>query len=99
MFNESKTQQQHFYLRPLHQNYMIDTVCTFDMVKFLSIISDHNLTWGQHNIDFVIPNLARRIVYFFRRLKNCVGIKYVRTAYFAHFQTIVKYGLLLWFKQ
>lgn len=82
---------------------MIDTVCTFDMVKFLNIISDHGLSWGQHNIDnvdFVIPNLNRRIVNFLRRLKNCVGINYVRTAYFAHFEKIiVKYGLLLWFKQ
>lgn len=77
---------------------MIGTVCTFD-VKFLSIISDHNLTWEQHNTDFVIENLARRTVYFLRRLMSFLGINYVRTTYFAHFETIVKVNLLLWFKQ
>lgn len=64
MFNESEKTTTKCYLIPLHENYMIYTVCTFDTVKFVSIISDHNLTWGQHNIDFVIQNLARRIVYF-----------------------------------
>ncbi|PSN49525.1 hypothetical protein C0J52_24761, partial [Blattella germanica] len=36
------------------------------------------------------------IVYLFRRLKFILPHEYIRGAYFAYFQSIIKYGLLLW---
>lgn len=92
LLNEAKTQSICFRLRPLPQNQILQN--HLESVKFLGIYFDSTLTWG-HHIDYITPRLSRTI-YLLRRLTHCVKYDYVRTAYFAYFQSIIRYGLLLW---
>lgn len=92
LLNKSKTENVIFSLRP-YDNELVD----FDIVnsvKFLGIYVDHQLNWGRH-IDYVKMRLSR-VVYLIGRLKQCVTVNYIRSAYFAFFQSIMKYCLLLW---
>ena len=88
LLNESKTQELLFSLR--------DKPCTKnnDDIKFLGIVVDSQLTWKPH-IKYVSGKLSR-VIYLLKNLKNHVPISYVRTAYFAFFQSIISYGILLW---
>lgn len=85
--NESKTQQSLFSLRDLPIEHL-------SSVKFLGVIIDSKLSWEPH-IKYVSVKLSR-VVYLLRNLKNHVPLNYVRSAYFAFFQSVITYGLLLW---
>ena len=63
----------------------------------LNITVDTKLNWESH-IDKINKRLSR-ILDLLRNLKYCIGLVpkiYLRTAYFAYFHSILKYGLLLW---
>lgn len=92
LLNEDKTQSIYFSLRPLPRDQIPpDNV---DSVKFLGVHIDSTLNWG-HHIDYITPKLSRTI-YLLRRLSNCLDSTNIKTAYFAYFQSIIRYGLLLW---
>lgn len=63
-----------------------------DFVKFLGVLIDKQLTWSQH-ID-QLTNRLSRIVFLFSRLVHYVPFDYVKSAYFALFQSIASYGLI-----
>jgi hypothetical protein len=88
VLNDSKTQQMCFSLRdlPVKNNS--------DGVKFLGLYLDSKLTWEPH-VNFISIKLSR-VIYLIRKLKDCVPDNYVRSAYFAFFQSIISYGILLW---
>lgn len=88
LLNDSKTQQMYFSLRNLPTDNNIRSV------KFLGLYLDSKLNWEMH-IDFVATKISR-VIYLLRNLKLCVSDDYVRSAYFAFFQSIISYGLLLW---
>lgn len=92
LLNENKTENVIFSLRP-YDNELADHGVV-DSVKFLGVHVDHQLTWGKH-IDYLKSRLSR-VVYLIGRLKHCVTTNSVRMAYFAFFQSIIKYCLLLW---
>ncbi|XP_049797500.1 uncharacterized protein LOC126214900 [Schistocerca nitens] len=62
--------------------------------KFLGIVLDNSLTWNSH-VDHIVVRLSR-VIYLLKRLMCCVTFEYVRTAYFAFFQSVLRYGLILW---
>lgn len=83
--NENKTETIIFTLKHLNQN---------KSVKLLGIFVDSKLTWESH-IDYVCIKLSRAL-YLLRNLKTFMPRTYVKDAYFAFFQSIILYGLLLW---
>lgn len=88
LLNDSKTQKIWFSLRDVPCNISDDTV------KFLGLYMDCKLSWEPH-IKYIANKLSR-VIYLLRNLKNCVPDSYVRSAYFAFFQSIISYGILLW---
>lgn len=88
MLNESKTQQMVFSLREMPNEDNLNSV------KFLGVIIDNKLTWEPH-IIYISKKLSR-VIYLLKQLKNHIPIKYLRSAYFAFFQSIILYGILFW---
>jgi len=89
--NGQKTQAVIFGLRPYPATLAPETC---DVVKFLGVHVDHQLTWSYH-IKHVCIRLSR-LVFLFRRLRNLVPQDYLRSAYFAFFQSILSYGIIFW---
>lgn len=86
--NDSKTQQMTFSLRidPVSQDP--------ESIKFLGLYMDSKLSWEPH-LKYICTRLSR-VIYLLRKLKDCVPDNYVKSAYFAFFQSIISYGILLW---
>lgn len=88
LFYNSKTEQLNFNLRrglPINNP---------ESVKFLGIHMDSKLTWEPH-IKYISSKLSR-VIYLLKSLSGLVPIKYLRTAYFSFFHSIMSYGLILW---
>ena len=60
----------------------------------MGIFLDHNLTWMSH-IKHISSKLSR-VLFLLRELKDFVPNEHVKSAYFAFFQSVILYGLLLW---
>lgn len=86
--NDNKTQQMFFSLRNMPQ------INCPDSVKFLGLYIDCKLSWESH-VKYLSVRLSR-VIYLIRKLKSCVPVNYVRSAYFAFFHSIISYGILLW---
>jgi len=86
MLNNDKTQEIIFTLR---KENIVPT-----SAKLLGITLDSKLTWGPHVAT--VCNKLSRVLFLLRRLKDCVSLDYLRTAYLAFFQGVVLYGLKLW---
>jgi len=63
-------------------------------IRYLGIIYDNNLRWDLH-INNIIGKL-RCIIFKFVKLKNLFPLKLLRKTYFAFYQSIFQYGLLVW---
>ena len=84
VLNESKTESITFKIKAEEsQNF-----------KMLGVYLDSKLSWAKH-IDYVCNKLSR-VLYMLRHLKLIVPYNYLRVAYFAYFQSIMKYGLIIW---
>lgn len=88
MLNENKTQHMIFSLRDLPLDHSLTSV------KFLGVHIDGKLTWETH-IDYICGRISR-VIYLLKQLKNHVPEKYVRSAYFSFFQSVILYGILIW---
>jgi hypothetical protein len=62
--------------------------------RLLGITLDQRLTWIPH-IENVCSKLSR-VIYLLRNLKDLVPKHYLRMCYFAFFQSVYTYGLVLW---
>lgn len=63
-------------------------------IRYLGIIIDNNLRWNYH-----INNLVGKLRYSlhkFIKLKNILPVETLRMIYFAFYQSICQYGLLVW---
>jgi hypothetical protein len=63
-------------------------------IRYLGIIFDNNLRWNFH-----IHNLVGKLRYSLHKfilLKDILSVEIVRTIYFSFYQSIRKYGLLVW---
>uniref|UniRef100_A0A1B6M019 Reverse transcriptase domain-containing protein n=1 Tax=Graphocephala atropunctata TaxID=36148 RepID=A0A1B6M019_9HEMI len=91
LLNKDKTKRLLFNLR--HNSDSLDDGFS-NIVKFLGINLDKNLTWGAH-IDCLNKRLSR-VVYLLSRLNDIIPVNYIRAAYFAFFQSVFRYGLVLY---
>lgn len=95
LLNEDKTKQIIFSLRSIdNEACVVNKIENVLSIKFLGIHFDDHLTWGPH-IDYLTTKLSS-ITYLIRRLTFCVSSSCVRYAYFAYFQSLIRYGLILW---
>ena len=63
-------------------------------LKCLGIWLDPNLSWNTH-VEYVTKKLSKGL-YLLRRLSTCVDTGVLLTVYFAHIQSILCYGVMLW---
>lgn len=91
LLNQDKTQNIIFSLR--HTNNSSQNQKFSKTVKFLGVFIDDLLTWTPH-IDYLTTRLSR-VIYLLGRLNNVVPQNYIRSAYFAYFQSVFRYGLIL----
>lgn len=95
LLNKEKTQNLIFTLNQnLVPSYYNEQNGFVSSAKFLGLYVDGQLTWNTH-IDHLTTRLSR-VIYLLSRLKNLVPLTYVKTAYYAYFQSIFRYGLILW---
>jgi hypothetical protein len=87
--NEEKTKKLLVSLRP---NFNMED-CE-EAVKLLGIIIDSRLSWS-HHIDEVCKRLSR-VIFLLANLRKHVTYKYMKIAYFAFFESILRYGLIVW---
>lgn len=92
ILNESKTKNILFNLKHIETNHLQFNYQ--DSAIFLGLFIDNTLNWNNH-IDYISSKLSR-VIFLLRRLTQCLEAEHVRTAYFAHFQSIIWYGLVLW---
>jgi hypothetical protein len=91
--NSNKTQRLLVSLRKVDQNH--EFVYDYEnVVSLLGIKLDSKLSWSEH-IDYVSKKLSR-VVYLLINLKRHVSNKYLKMAYFAFFESIIRYGLRIW---
>lgn len=62
--------------------------------KMLGIIVDSNLTWYSH-VNYISGRLSS-ICFLMLKVRNCIPMGTRRVVYFALFQSLMSYGLLLW---
>lgn len=62
--------------------------------KFLGVYLDKSLRWNEHE-DELAKTLSKNI-FVLRNLQNKVPSETLRTAFFALFQAILSYGILIW---
>lgn len=60
----------------------------------IGVIFDNNLRWNLHSHNIV--GKLRAITYKFNKLKNLIQKKTIRIIYFALYQSIYQYGILVW---
>lgn len=65
-----------------------------DNVKLLGITVDSNLSWKAH-IETVCKKLSR-VIFLLANLKRQVTTKYLKMSYYAFFESIIRYGLIVW---
>jgi len=63
-------------------------------IRYLGIIFDNNLRWDLHTSNLVCK--LRSIIYKFVQLNNVLPSTTIRNTYFAFYQSIIQYGLLIW---
>lgn len=90
LLNEDKTKNIIFSLKRKSNTLPINFT---DTIKFLGLTVDDHLTWNSH-IDYLSIRLSR-VVYLLKRLQSVVPENYIKTAYYSYFQSIFRYGLIL----
>lgn len=77
-------------------NLLVSThdICDFSSVKLLGIYIDNRLSW-QHHIDFLCTRLSR-VKCLLSSLRNHVTNSYLKLAYFAFFESIIRFGIVIW---
>jgi hypothetical protein len=63
-------------------------------VKFFGVIVDSELTWIRH-IKYTCSRLSR-ITFLVRKLKPIIPEGYLKTVYYALFQSVISYGIVIW---
>lgn len=88
LLNKDKTVNVIFKLRNMPDN---EVVCS-EQVKFLGMVLDDRLSWSPH-IDSLLPRLSKT-VFLLSRLMYYIPVNYVKSAYYALFQSVISYGLI-----
>jgi hypothetical protein len=79
---------------PLHitigENLFVET----NAINFLGLQLDSQLSWKPH-INYILHKLSS-VCFIMRRLSPVLNIQSLRTVYFAHFHSLVNYGIIFW---
>ena len=86
--NENKTQKILFTLTGDDGNGMEQPV------NLLGVILDNRLSWRDH-IESVCIRLSR-VIYLLRSLKSIITKEFLRSAYHAFFESVLRYGIHIW---
>jgi hypothetical protein len=70
------------------------TIIIITQTNFLGIITDDTLSWKQHT-DELIKRMSSAS-YALRQVKYSLTIETLKIICFAHINTIVSYGVILW---
>uniref|UniRef100_A0A1B6LDU6 Reverse transcriptase domain-containing protein n=1 Tax=Graphocephala atropunctata TaxID=36148 RepID=A0A1B6LDU6_9HEMI len=91
--NEAKTQQLIFGARK-EQTVHLPNVQAASEAKYLGVTIDEDLKWTSH-----LDNLCRKLstgLYVIKRIKSISDVASAKIAYFALFESNLRYGLLVW---
>ncbi|KAG8311282.1 hypothetical protein J6590_108592 [Homalodisca vitripennis] len=94
VLNEKKTLQMIYNIRKKEIEAGLPELKREENTKYLGIVIDENLTWRTH-IDQLCKKLSSG-TYVIRRTKQTSGIKTSKIAYFALFESHLRYGLAIW---
>jgi hypothetical protein len=99
VLNTNKTYTVKFlsYKAPLYPLHLIDanqTLSVTDTIQFLGLHLDSHLSWKSHT-NVLVRKLSS-VCYVMRKLSNILNIVTLRIAYFAYFQSCVKYDIIFW---
>lgn len=94
VLNEKKTLQMIYNIRKKDIEAGLPELKKEESTKYLGIVIDENLTWRTH-IDQLCKKLSSG-TYVIRRTKQTSGNKTAKTAYFALFESHLRYGLAIW---
>ncbi|KAG8301578.1 hypothetical protein J6590_108637 [Homalodisca vitripennis] len=93
VLNEEKTQQ--LFFGPQRRSALeLPNVSTYKEAKYLGITLDGDLNWKPH-VDQLCKKLSTAL-YVIKRLKQISNTETSRTAYFALFESQMRYGLTVW---
>jgi hypothetical protein len=70
------------------ENLLVET----NVINFLGLQLDSQLSWKPH-INYLLHKLSS-VYFIMRRLSPILNIQTLRTVYFAHFHSLVNYGII-----
>jgi hypothetical protein len=79
---------------PLHLIYADKTLSVTDTIKFLGLHLDSHLSWKSHT-NVLLKKLSS-VCYVMRKISYILNIDTLRIIYFAHFQSLINYGIIVW---
>lgn len=94
VLNEKKTLQIIYNIRKREIEAGLPELKKEESTKYLGIVIDENLTWQNH-IDQLCKKLSSG-TYVIRRTKQTSGSNTAKIAYFALFESHLRYGLAVW---
>jgi hypothetical protein len=80
----------------LHITFAEQLPVKTNAVTFLGLQLDNQLSWKPH-INYVLHKLSS--VCFIMRLSHILIIQTLKTVYFAHFHSLVNYGIIFWYNK
>jgi hypothetical protein len=81
-------------LYPLNLPYAGWILVELNNIKFLGPQLDSQCTWKMH-INYLLNKLSA-ICFIMRRLVHILNIETLKGVYFAHFHSLIKFGIIIW---
>lgn len=94
VLNEKKTLQMVYKIGNVETKAGLPELKMEESTKYLGVVVDENLTWRPH-IDQLCKKLSSG-TYVIRRIKQTSGSNAAKVAYFALFESHLRYGLAIW---
>jgi hypothetical protein len=83
-----------FSYSPLHITFCENLPVKTNAINFLGLQLDSQLSWKPH-INYLLHKLSS-VCFIMRKLSPILNIQTLRMVYFAHFHSLVNYGIIFW---